>query len=119
MFVFGLHNSSMFLLLFLFYLIKVGIWFIGVKDFVAIHNCYQVFCVRKVDDVVGVAREHDDRLYFVATHFIVQYFICALLAELDKSVTCYNNKLFPLSVVPVLTFGDTRLIDVDAYLTTV
>ena len=43
-----------------FYFIEIGIWFIWIKNFVAIHNCYQVFCVRKVDDIVGVTREHDD-----------------------------------------------------------
>ena len=105
--------------LFLFYRIEVGIWLIRVEYLVAVHYCYQVFGVGEVDDVVCVTREHDDRLYLVATYFIVQHFVCAFLAELDESVTCHNDKLFPFGIVPMLTFSDTRLGDIDAYLTTV
>lgn len=55
---------------------------------------------------MGVTEEHDDTLDFIATYFIVQHFICAFLTELDKSVTCYNDKLFPLGIVPVLAQGN-------------
>ena len=103
----------------LLYLIKIGIWFVGVEYLVAVHYCYQVFSVGEVDDVVGVTREHDDRLYFVTTYFIVQYFICAFLAKLDKSVTCNHNKLFPLGIVPMLTFSDAWFGNIYAYLSTV
>ena len=68
---------------------------------------YQVFGVREVNDVVGVTWKHDDTLDFVATYFIVQHFVCAFLAELDESVTCNNDKLFPLGIVPMLTFSNT------------
>ena len=107
--------------LFLFYRIKIGIWLIGVKDFVAIHYCYEVFGVGEVDDVVSVAREHDDRLYLVAADFIVEDFGSGvvLVAELDESVTADYDELFPLGVVPMLTFGDAGLGDVDAYLSAV
>ena len=33
--------------------------------FVAVHDCHKVFGIRKVYDVVGVAREHDYRLDLV------------------------------------------------------
>lgn len=105
--------------LFLFYLIKIGIWLIGVKDFVTIHHGHQIFCVGEVDDVVGVTREHDDRLNLFTTYLIVHHFVCAFFTELDKSVTRNNDKLFPLGVMPMLTFSDTGLRDVDAYLATV
>ena len=70
-------------ILFLFYWIEIGIWLIRVEYLVAVHYCYKVFGVGEVDDVVGVTGEHDDTLDFVATHFIVQHFVCAFLAELD------------------------------------
>lgn len=54
-----------------FYFIKIGIWLIRVEYLVAVHYCQQVFGVGEVDDVVCVTREHDDRLYLVATNFIV------------------------------------------------
>ena len=95
-------------ILFLFYWIEIGVWLIGVEDFVAVHYCYKVFGVREVDDVVSVARKHDDTLDFITTHFIVQYFVGTLFTELDESVTANNDKLFPFSVVPMLTFGDAR-----------
>lgn len=106
-------------ILFLFYWIEIGIGLIGIKDFVAVHYCYKVFGVGEVDDVVGVAGEHDDTLDFVTTHLVVEDFIGAFLAELDEAVARDDDKLFPLGVVPMLTFGDTRLRDVDAYLATV
>ena len=34
----------------------------GVKDFVAVHDGDEVLCIREVDDVVGIAREHVNRL---------------------------------------------------------
>ena len=57
----------MLLLIFLWiYWIEVCIWSSGVKDLVAVHDGYEVLGIGKVDDVVGVAREHDDRLDLVA-----------------------------------------------------
>ena len=68
---------------------------------------------------MGVAREHDDGLDFVTTHLVVEDFVSAFLAELDKAVARDDNELFPLGVVPMLTLGDAGLGDVDAYLSAV
>ena len=43
--------------------------------------------------------------------------VSAFLTELDKSMTCYHNKLLPLGVMPVLTLSNTRLCDIDRDLT--
>ena len=57
----------MLLLIFLWiYWIEVCIRSTRVEDFVAVHNCYEVLGVGEVDDVMGVAREHDDGLDVVA-----------------------------------------------------
>ena len=66
----------------LFHGVEVGVGLGGVEDFVAVHHCYEVFGVGEVDDVVGVAGEHDDALDTVATYLIVEHFVGALLAEL-------------------------------------
>ena len=52
--------------LFLHYLIKIGVGALRIEDFVAIHDGDKVFGVGEVDDVVGVAGEHDDGLDSVA-----------------------------------------------------
>ena len=46
--------------------IEICIWPSGVEDLVAVHDCYEVLGVGEVDDVVGVAGEHDDGLDVVA-----------------------------------------------------
>ena len=99
--------------------VKVGIGTVRIEYLVAVHDSDEVFGVGEVDDVVGVAGEHDDTLDFVTTHLVVEDFVGAFLAELDEAVARDNDELFPLGVVPMLTFGDTRLRDVDAYLSAV
>ena len=99
--------------------VKVGVGPVRIEYLVAIHDGDEVFGVGEVDDVVGVAGEHNDTLDFVTTHLVVEDFVRALLAELDEAVARNDDKLFPLGVVPMLTLGDTRLRDVDAYLAAV
>ena len=99
--------------------VKVGVGPVRIEYLVAVHDGNEVFGVGEVDDVVGVAGEHDDGLDFVTTNFIVQHFVCAFLAELDEAVARDDVDLFPLGVVPMFTLGDTWLRDVDAYLSAV
>ena len=66
--------------LFLFHRVEVGVGLVGVEHFVAVHHCHQVLGVGEVDDVVGVAGEHDDGLDFVTTYFVVNYLVGAFLA---------------------------------------
>ena len=73
--------------LFLHYFIKIGGGALRIENFVAIHDGDEVLGVGEVDDVVGVAGEHDDGLDFVAAHFVVPDFIRSLLAELNKAMT--------------------------------
>lgn len=99
--------------------VKVGVGPVRIEYLVAVHDGDEVFGIGEVDDVVGIAGEHDDGLDFVTTHLVVEDFVGTFLAELDEAVARNDNKLFPLGVVPMLTFGDTRLRDVDAYLSAV
>ncbi len=103
----------------LFDFVKVGIGPVRIEYLVAVHDGDEVFGVGEVDDVVGVTGEHDDGLDFVTTHLVVEDFVGTFLAELDETVARDDDELFPLGVVPMLTFGDTRLRDVDAYLSAV
>lgn len=99
--------------------VKVGIGPVRIEYLVAIHDGDEVFGIGEVDDVVGIAGEHDDGLDFVTTHLIVEDFVRALLAELDEAVARDDDELFPLGVVPMLALGDTWLRDVDAHLSAV
>ena len=102
-----------------FYRIEICVRSFRIENLVAIHYGHEVFRVRKIDDIVGIARNHDDRLDLVTADFIVQDLITPLFAHLDKAMTGNHYKLFPLGVVPMLAFGDARLGYVYAYLTAV
>ena len=85
----GTHHSIHFLLLISLHWVEVCVWTVGIEDLVAVHDGYKVLGVGEVNDVVGVARKHDDTLNFVTTYLIVEYFSIrvVLIAELDESVT--------------------------------
>lgn len=102
-----------------FNFVKVGIGPVRIEYLVAVHDGDEIFGIGEVDDVVGVAGEHDDTLDFVTTHLVVEDFIGAFLAELDEAVARDDDELFPLGVMPMLAFGDTRLRDIDAHLSAV
>lgn len=99
--------------------VKVGVGPVRIEYLVAVHDGNEVFGIGEVDDIVGIAGEHDDTLDFVTTHLVVEDFVRVLLAELDEAVARDDDELFPLGVVPMLTLGDTGLGDVDAYLSAI
>ena len=76
-------------------------------------------CFTQIDDVMSVAREHDDRLYLISAHLIVEN-LCirvGFIAKLNQSMSADYREILELAVVPVLALGDSRLGDVDADLT--
>ena len=103
----------------LFYGFEVCVWLVRIKDLVAVHDCDQILCLTEVDDVMGVSGQHVDALDVVATNLKLYHLVCTQFALLDKAMTGHNNEEFPFCVVPVLTFGDARLADVDAHLTAI
>ena len=58
-------------MLFFYYFIEICVRTLRVENLIAVHDGHEVFDVAQVDDVVGVAREHDDGLNLVARYFIV------------------------------------------------
>ena len=98
---------------------KESIWFVRVKNLVAIHYRHKVFGVAEVNDIVGITREHVDALDIVTGDFELDDFVGAEFTLLDETVSRDHNEELPFGVVPVLAFGDARLRDVDAHLATV
>ena len=47
-------------------LIEIRIRSLWVKDLIAIHDGYKILGIREVDDVMCIARKHDDTLNLVA-----------------------------------------------------
>ena len=68
---------------------------------------------------MGVAREHDDGLDFVARYFIVDNLgiRVGFISQLNESVTRNDREILELAVVPVLALGDSGLGDIYAHLT--
>ena len=100
----------------LFYRFEVGVGTIGVEEFVGPHEGDKGLCVRKVDDVVGVAGEHVDGFDLVARDLEVEDFVCSHLALLDEGFATHHYEELPLCVVPVLAFGHAWVGDVHAEL---
>ena len=98
------------------YFVEVGVGAVGVEDFVAVHDCDEVFSVGEVDDVVGVAGQHYHGLDAVARDFVVEDLVGAFFTHLYQSMAFDNYELLPLGVVPVLSFGYAGLGNVDAHL---
>ena len=65
---------------------------------------------------MGVAREHVDGLDVVAIYFPFEDFAVGVVevALLNEAVAFDDNELLELCIVPVLTFGNAGLADVDA-----
>ena len=82
-------------MLFLDNLVEIGVRTIGIEGLVAVHDCYEVFVVAQIDDVVCVTRKHLNGLYFVATDFIVPNLICSFTSHLYQSVSADDNECFP------------------------
>ena len=103
----------------LLYGVEVGVWFVGVEDFVAVHDGDEVFGFRKIDDVMGIAGEHVHGLDVVAGDFPFEdlSFRVIEVSLLDEAVAFDNDELLELGVVPVLALGDAGLGDVDGDLT--
>ena len=51
---------------FLLYRLEEGVRVAGIKGLVGPHHRHQVFGVGQIDDVVGVAGEHDDALDLIS-----------------------------------------------------
>ena len=102
----------------LFHRIEVGIGFVGIEDFVAVHDGHEVFGLGEVDDVVGVAREHVDRLDSVAGDFPFQDLAGGVIEVplLDEAVALDHDELLEFGVVPMLSLRNARLGNVNRHL---
>lgn len=99
--------------------VEVSIWTIGIENLIAVHDGHEVFGFAQIDDVVGIAREHDDRLNLVARYFIVENLgiRVGFVSQLNESMSADYREVLELAVVPMLALGDSGLGDVDADLT--
>ena len=61
-------------MLFFYYFIEICVRTLRIENFIAVHDGNEIFGVAQVDDVVGVAGEHDDGLNLIATHLIFDDF---------------------------------------------
>ena len=88
---------------------KISVWFVRIEDLIAVHDGDEVFSIREINDVVGVAWKHVNGLYIVTTDFPFEHltFRVVKIPLLDQAVAFDYYELFELCVVPVLALGDT------------
>ena len=96
------------------YRVGISVRASGVEHLVGVHDRHEVLGVREVDDVVGVAGEHDDALYPVPAYLVLEDLVSALPPHLYEAVAAYHDELLPLGVVPVLALGHAGPADVHA-----
>ena len=111
--------SAILRLLFACYGIEESVRPLRVENLVAVHDSYKILSLGEVYDVVRISGQHDDALNLVARDFELDDLVRTLFPLLNQAVAGNNDELLPFGVVPVLTFGDTRFADIDAYLSAV
>ena len=89
---------------------------VRVKDLVAGHDRHQIFRLGQIDDVVGPAGDHVDRLDLIPGNLKLHRLAGVDVPLLNQAVTGHDDEQLPFGVVPVLPLGDARLRDVDAHL---
>ena len=65
------------------------------------------------------ARNHVNCFYFIAGNFKFNCFSCVYVSLLNQTMTVNYNKQFPLAVMPVLSFCNAGLADIDTNLSAV
>lgn len=100
------------IILFFYYFIEESIWLFRIENFIGVHHCYEIIRIAQVNNVVSVAREHNDALDFISTYLIIEDFTGSFLAKLNQTMTRNNDELLPLGVVPVFALGYSRLRDI-------
>ena len=96
-------------LLFAYYGVEESVRPLRVENLVAVHDSYKILNLGEVYDIVRISGQHDDALNLVARDFELDDLVRTLFPLLDQAVAGNNDELLPFGVVPVLTFGDTRL----------
>ena len=92
---------------------------IRIKKLVCPHESDEVLSVAEIDDIMRPAGFHIDALDLVPAHFVLFNLAILQIPHLDEAVTVDNDEDFPFRLMPVLSFGDARLADVDAHLSVV
>lgn len=92
---------------------------VRVKDLVAGHDRHQIFRLGQVDDVVGPAGDHMDRLDLIPGNLKLHRLAGVDVPLLNQAVTGHDDEQLPFGVVPVLPLGDAGAADVDGHLAAV
>ena len=92
---------------------------VRVKDLVAGHDRHQIFRLGQVDNVVGPAGDHMDRLDLIPGNLKLHRLASVDVPLLNQAVTGHDDEQLPLGVVPVLALGDAGAADVDGHLAAV
>jgi len=83
------------------------IWFIRIKYLVAGHDCNKVFSIAQINDVMRPSWYHVNTLDFISAYLELDLPTSIDVSFLDQTMAMNNNELFPLAVMPMLSFGDT------------
>lgn len=101
------------------HLLKKSIRPFRIKHLITSHHRYEIFCLRQIDNIMCPSRNHIYTLYLLSADFKLHDFSRVDVAFLDQSVSMDYDKLFPLTVVPVLSLCYPRFADINRYLSTI
>ena len=92
---------------------------VGVKQLVCPHESDEVLGITQIDDIMRPAGDHVDGFDLLAADLKADLLIRVDIALLDQRVTTDNDEELPLTVMPVLTLGNTGLRDIHAELSVI
>ena len=82
---------------------------VGIEQLVRPHKGDEVLCVAEINDIMRPAGDHVNSFDLVAADLKADLFIRVDIALLDQRVTADDDEELPLTVMPMLTLGDTGL----------
>ena len=101
------------------YRFKKCVRMIRIKKLVCPHESDEVLSVAEIDDIMRPAGDHVDGFNLIAADLKADLLVCMDIAFLDQRSTADNDEELPLTVMPMLTFGDAGLTDIHTELTVI
>ena len=90
-----------------------------VEELVRPHERDEVLGIRQIDDIMRPAGDHVDGFDLVAADLKADFLVRVDIAFFNQRATADDDEELPFTVMPVLTFRNTGLTDINRKLTTV
>ena len=84
-----------------------------IEIFITSHDRYQIFGFTQINNIMCPSRNHIYCFHFISTYFKFNQLSCINISFLNQSMPMNYNKLFPFTIMPMLSFGNPRFAYID------